>query len=111
MLNKKKRVNKSLFKSTIKNGVNYFSQNISLRIVKNNNIGLKFGVSVSKKELKTAVKRNLLKRRTSSILREIETNKKPGFVCLFFLKKGALNLSYQKLKDEIVFLLKKAKVI
>lgn len=111
MLNKKKRVNKSLFKSTLKNGVGYFSQNISLRIVRSGVEGLKFGVSISKKELKTAVKRNLLKRRVLSVLRKIEIDKNSGFICLFFLKKGALDLPYPQLKEEIVFLLKKARVI
>lgn len=111
MLNKKKRVNKSLFKSTLKNGTSYFSQNISLRIVKNSVEGLKFGVSVSKKELKTAVKRNLLRRRALSVLRGVETNKNSGLICLFFLKKGALDLPYFQLKEEIVFLLKKARVV
>lgn len=110
MLNKKKRVNKSIFKSTLKNGVSYFGQNISLRIVKGDNTGLKFGVSVSKKELKTAVKRNLLKRRVLSILRKVEMNKSSNPICLFFLKKGALDLPYQKLQDEVLFLLKKAGV-
>lgn len=111
MLNKKKRVNKSLFKSTLKNGVGYFSQNVSLKVVRGGVEGVKFGVSVSKKELKTAVKRNLLRRRVLSILGEVEVNKKPGLVCLFFLKKRALDLPYPQLQEEVVFLLKKAKVV
>ena len=111
MLNKKKKVNTSIFKTIIKEGTSYFSQNISLRIVKKTSIGRKFGVSVSKKELKTAVKRNLLKRRVLSILQKIEPKTNTGFNCVFFLKKGALELPYPKLQDEIIFLLKKAKIL
>jgi len=106
MLNKKKKVNTSIFKTVIKEGASYFSQNISLRIVKKTSIGRKFGVSVPKKELKTAVKRKVL-----SILQKIEPKTNIGFNCVFFLKKGALELSYQKLQDEIIFLLKKAKIL
>lgn len=111
MLKKKKRVNKSLFGFIIKKGYGYFSQNISLKIIKAASSEHKFGVSVSKKELKTAVKRNLLKRRSLSIIRKIEPKINAGFDCVFFLKKGALDLSYQKLEDEIVFLLKKSKIL
>lgn len=110
MLNKKKKVNTSVFQTVIKEGIGYFSQNISLKILKKTSSERKFGVSVSKKELKTAVKRNLLKRRVLSILQKIESKTNTGFNCVFFLKKGALNLPYQTLQDEIVFLLKKAKV-
>ncbi|MBM2817511.1 MAG: ribonuclease protein component, ribonuclease protein component [Parcubacteria group bacterium] len=108
MLNKKNKANKSLFKAIIKKGSSYFSQNISLKIIKTDDAGHKFGVAVSKKELKTAVKRNLLKRRTSSILQKIEPKISAGFSCVVFLKKGALDIPYQKLQDEMVFLLKKA---
>lgn len=111
MLKKKNKVNAALFKVVIKKGSGYFNQNISLKIIKTADKGRKFGISVSKKELKTAVKRNLLKRRTLSILQKIEPKISAGFSCVFFLKKGALDLPYLKLQDEIVFLLKKAKVI
>ena len=111
MLNKKKRVNKSLFGATLKKGSGYFSSNISLKTTKNSDSRPKFAVSVPKKELKSAVKRNLLKRRVFSILRIFEPKISIGCNNVFFLKKGALDLSYQQLQDEIVFLLKKAKLI
>lgn len=111
MLKKKNKVNTALFKVVIKKGLGYFNQNISLKIIKTADTEPKFGVSVSKKELKTAVKRNLLKRRVLSVLRKIQPQLNPGFNCVFFLKKGALDLPYQKLQDEIIFLLKKANLI
>ena len=111
MLNKKNKVNKALFGIVIKKGFGYFSQNISLKVIKTAGAGARFGVSVSKKELKTAVKRNLLKRRALSILRKIDPKSGAGLSCVLFLKKGALDIPYQKLQDEIVFLLKKAKIL
>ena len=102
MLKKKNKVNTALFKVVIKKGSSYFSQNISLKIIKMADTEHKFGVSVSKKELKTAVKRNLLKRRVLSILQKIEPKISAGFGCVFF-KKGALDIPYQALLDEILF--------
>jgi len=111
MLKKKNKVNKLLFGVVVKRGSGYFSQNASLKVLKTVDSNCKFGVSVSKKEVKTAVSRNLLKRRVLSILQKIEPKIIGGFSCAFFLKKGALELPYQKLQDEMVFLLKKAKIL
>ncbi|MBU6430852.1 MAG: ribonuclease P protein component [Patescibacteria group bacterium] len=111
MLKKKNRVDKSLFKDVVRKGVGYYSQNIFLKIVKNSPVKPKFSVSAPKKEIKTAVKRNLLKRRIFSILHKVLPKTKPPFICVIFAKKEALNLPYSKLEDEIVFLLKKAKIL
>ena len=113
MLKKKNKVDKSLFVVVVKRGSGYFSQNASLKVLKTVDSNCKFGVSVSKKELKKAVDRNLLKRRALSVLKDIEPkiSATAGFGCVVFLKKGALGLPYQKLQDEMVFLLKKAKIL
>ncbi len=111
MLKKQNKVNQFIFKDIIKKGISYYTQNISLKIIENQSTKPKFGVSVSKKEIKTAVKRNLLKRRTLSILRKVALKTKRSFSSVIFLKKGAINLPYPKLEDEVVFLLKKAKII
>lgn len=111
MLNKQNRVNKHLFGDIIKKGVSYYTQNISLKIIKTEDNKPKFAVSVPKKEVKTAVKRNLLKRRVFSILGKTAVKTKSGFASVFFVKKGALNLPYSALGDDVVCLLKKAKII
>lgn len=82
-----------------------------MKIIKTADIKSKFAVSVPKKEIKTAVQRNLLKRRALSILRKIASKTNPQFNSVFFLKKGALDLSYSKLEDELVYLLKKARIV
>jgi len=109
MLKKKNKVDKSLFVVVVKRGSGYFSQNASLKVLKTADNNCKFGISVSKKELKKATDRNLLKRRVLSILKNIKPkiSVKAGFGCVIFLKKGAIDIPYQKLQDEIVFLLKK----
>ena len=87
MLSKQNRVNKHLFSDVIKKGVSYYTQNISLKITNTTNTKPKFAVSVPKKEVKTAVKRNLLKRRIFSILEKTAMKTKLGFASVFFLKK------------------------
>lgn len=111
MLKKKKRVNSSLFGIILKKGYNYYYLNVSIKIIKTNEKETRFAVSVSKKEIKLAVKRNLLKRRVFSIIQKMKSEIKPGFNCVIFLKKGVLDISYQKLQEEIIILLKKAKVL
>lgn len=111
MLKKKNRVDKAVFKDILQKGFRFYSQNVSLRTTRAVNSRFKFAVSVSKKELKTAVKRNLLRRRVYSILRELKTKIKTPLNSVFFLKKEAIELPYSKLKDEVVFLLKKARII
>lgn len=111
MLKKQNRVDKSLFKDIVRKGIGYYAQNISLKIIKNAGTKPKFAVSAPKKEIKTAVKRNLLKRRIFSILRKMSREIKTPFICVVFAKKEALDLPRSKLEEEIVFLFKKAKIL
>ena len=111
MLKKKNRVNKHLFTDIIQKGVVYYSQNLSLRFIKTQNQKPRFSVYVPKKELKSAVKRNLLRRRAQAVLRKILTKVDQKINCVILLKKGALDLPFLKLEDEIIFLLKKARIL
>lgn len=111
MLKKQNRVNKHLFADVIKEGISYRSQNISLKTVKTPDTKPRFSVYVPKKELKSAVKRNLLRRRAQSALRKILPKAGLNFKVVILLKKRALTLPFSKLEDEIVFLLKKAGVL
>lgn len=111
MLKKQNRLNKHFFTDVIKEGVSYRSQNISLKIVKTPDTKPRFSVYVPKKELKSAVKRNLLRRRAQSALRKILPKAGFNFNAVILLKKGALTLPYSKLEEEIIFLLRKAKIL
>jgi ribonuclease P protein component len=113
MLPSKKRVKKEMFPFVLKNGKIFHSKHISLKtnILKNTTKETKFSFVVSKKVSNKANKRNLIKRRGFSILREILDNIETGFICVFFLKKGVTDISYSELKEEILILLNKAKII
>lgn len=111
MLKKKNRVNKHLFTDVIKGGTVYYSQNLSLRVIKTQDSKPKFSVYAPKKELKSAVKRNLLRRRAQAVLHKILTKVDQKINCVILLKKGALDIPFPKLEDEIIFLLKKARIL
>ena len=64
---------------------------------------------VSGKIIKKAVKRNLFKRRGRSIAKS--SGAKPGYVGAFFAKKGAGELEFSELKEEILDLMKKAGIL
>lgn len=101
---------KKLFPEVLKNGKNFHSSYISVKTLSVPNIGKNlFYFVVSGKIIKKAVKRNLFKRRGRYIMRSI--NIKNGYIYVFFAKKGAEKLTFKELKNEIVNLLKKAKIV
>lgn len=71
----------------------------------------KFAVVAPKSVAKLAVDRNKLRRRVYAILREYKAAITPGVTCMVFLKKDAKSAPRQEIKDEIVFLFKKAKIL
>ncbi len=110
MLSKKQKIKRSEFPKDLKHQKTYNSQHISLTILNNiNNKTSKFSIVVSSKKVsKSAVKRNLLKRRGYYIINKNKSKIKPEFTCLLFFKKGANLLDYKKTEEEILFLFKKA---
>ena len=70
-----------------------------------------FSFVVSKKAVKTAVKRNIVKRRGYHVLRDIFDEFKKPYRGIFFAKKGAGALSFSEFQSEILSLLKKARII
>lgn len=116
MLAKKNRISRALFDTLLKKGVFFHSQNLSLRVMKTQKGLSKFSFVVSKKVSKSAVVRNLLRRRGYSVLKDSigkdsKDTMNTGVVGAFFFKKGAEKLGFSELQEETVFLLKKAKVL
>lgn len=67
----------------------------------------KYGISVSKKYFKTAVLRNKIKRQIKDI---IDKNNIPnGYEYVIIVKESLINLSYSKIKFELLNLLNKIK--
>lgn len=116
MLPKKNRLSRVLFATLLKDGAFFHSPHLSLRVVKTQKGLSKFSFVVSKKVSKSAVIRNLLRRRGYSTLQSIlngglkeEMNK--AAIGAFFFKKGAPKLGFGEIRDEIEFLLKKAGIV
>lgn len=114
MLKRRNRINRTVFDFVFKTGVVYKSDHIVLHIVKGQNENSDdFSVSfiVPKKTQKSAIKRNLLKRKCYEIIRELSPSFKNQFLGIFIIKKPILNNKYTILKDEITILLKNINVI
>ena len=107
--------NKEVVERVLRLGKSYFGDNVQLRCLKIDekiDISLPFfAFVVSSKVEKLAVNRNLIKRRGRHIVRELGPLTESSTACVFFFKKGAISLSFEKLKEQIVFLLKKAKLV
>jgi len=87
----------------------YQSANFSLKLKKTPSFGEH--IIVSKATNKSAVKRNLLKRRLRTILKEVLKNRKQQNQTIFlYTKKSTQTLKYKELKDELDSLFKKIKI-
>jgi len=107
MLSKKYRLTKrGSFAYVYKNGQNGQAKSLKMLFVKSK--ALKIGFSISKKNGKACV-RNLLKRRLRAAVKELmaQIKQKGKFQIVFVAKAGSESESYQKLKSDIAFLIKK----
>jgi ribonuclease P protein component len=92
-------------------GTSLNSPSFSLKFKKNDLPHSRFGVVVSKTIDKSAVGRNLLKRRLRSCLEENLEEIKPGYDLLFIVSKGAQNKKREELCSEIKNVLKNQDIL
>lgn len=104
MLSKKKRVTKDIFQTILKKGNIVSGSFFLFRYIKQTTP--QYAFVVSKKIAKTAVKRNSLRRNGYNILRKYDLKPYAG---VFFYKKEALTANTTQIKEDIDFILKKAK--
>lgn len=112
MLKKSRRIPRSSFLAVLRQGKSFHSTHFSLKI-KRGIAGEEdsFSFVISKKIIRTAVKRNVVKRRGYHVLRDVFGSIKKPYKGIFFVKKGAGELSFNELKKEILSLLKTANLI
>lgn len=103
MLPKKKRVTKEAFQVLMKEGKSLSTQ-LFLFYFKENN-SPQYAFVAPKKAFKNAVKRNKFRRIGYNILRSIPVKYGSG---IFVYKKQAISAKTEDIKENIVFVLKKA---
>ena len=87
---------------------------ISLKYAKNEGSGrAKMGFMVGNKVAKSAVKRNLVKRRMREVVRFVAKNGQitDGFDIIFIAKSDILGKTYHEIEEDIKFTLHKAKIL
>lgn len=111
MLPKKNKLNRSIFNEVFKKGVFKNTPFFNVKIINYketpNNIGL-FSIIISKKVVKKATKRNLIKRRFYNIIfqnKDLIQNTK-NKVYLFFLKEDISFVNFDNLSKKITSFLK-----
>ena len=66
---------------------------------------------VSKKEAKSAVKRNKLKRQARYIFNKLKNNTNTGYNCVLLFKKSVFTIPFLQLEEEIQKTLKKTYIL
>lgn len=111
MLPKKLRIRKAMARDVFMRGSSVSSPAFLLRFEKipeSAGHATRFAVSVSKKVASTAVLRNRTRRRVYSVLRDLVSSVKPGFLVAFSVKKGGEKLVHDEISKEVRGLLSRA---
>ena len=110
MFTKKNRLNKkSDFDWVFKKGRSFYTKKLGIKTLKNNLEDSRFGIIVSTKVAKKAVKRNLLKRRIREALRLRLERIKKGCDFMVIALPGSAELKYNEVEKEIEQILQKLK--
>ncbi len=113
MLEKKRKIGRSVFPEVLSRGNILQTHLFTLRSLfdkKKNGAPSRFSFVVSKKVAGTASTRNRLKRRGYAIIGKNVSRTRPGYASIFFMKKGAPNVSFKILEEEIISALKKKNI-
>ena len=112
MLTKAYRINKNWeFQNIYRKGRNLSSQFFSVNFLQNRFNFNRFGIVVSKKVAKKAVDRNLLKRQAREIINELNKKSFTHLDVIVSIKPRALGADFAKLKNELVELFLRARII
>lgn len=111
MLPSKNRIDKKLFPEFARRAKTFSSDNVYLKVSHNCQKNKAFAFVASLKVSKKAAERNKLKRRARAITRSLFQNIPAGVCAAVFFKPAILKKKYAEIKDELINLYKKAKII
>jgi len=112
MLPRARRVSKTIFPLILRRGAVRHSPVLSLRFLVGTSAPFKakFSVIVSNKVSKSAVERNLWKRRSRAAICKFENQVKDNYYCLLYLKPEIKTLSFGQLSEKIKDIFYQAKL-
>jgi ribonuclease P protein component len=111
MLPKKNRLNKTKdFQKVLKFGERIYGNLLLIRCIRNTDAN-KLGVIVSTKVSKLAVERNRTKRLIRDVIEREIFGKYKNFYLVVVAKKEILETDYDQIKNDILSVLKKKKII
>lgn len=112
MLAKKYRLNKTKdIEKVYKNGGSLISKILGIKFMKNGLDYSRFTFVVSIKIHKKSTKRNLAKRRMREAVRTNIELIKHGYDVIFLARPGIIDASYEDIKSNIFYILKKADIL
>ncbi len=98
------------FDKIFKTGHSYYGRFIGVKIIKNNRPYNRFSVLVSKKKEKSAVKRNLIKRKIINEVKLLNNNCHKGYDCVIIVLSNKID-DFNLISKEIIFIFKKLKLL
>jgi len=112
VLPKENRLKKSVdFDKIYKKGQFFGTKLINFKYLENNLPVTRVGFVVGTKVAKSAAKRNLLKRRMREVIRPNLEKLKAGYDIVILAKLGAAEMKFEDVERDLVFALKKAKLM
>ena len=111
MLPQKNRIGKKLFPEFIRRAKTFSSDNVYLKVSRDCQENKAFAFVASLKVSKKAVERNKLKRIARAITSPLLKDVSNGICAAVFFKPTMLGKKYAEIRDEIISLYKKAKII
>jgi len=111
MLPPKNRIDKNLFPEFMKKAKTFSSGNLNLKVAYSCQKNKSFAFVASLKVSKKAVERNKLKRRARAITYPLLERVSAGICAAIFFKPSIIGKKYAEIKDELISLYKKAKII
>ncbi|KKT21505.1 MAG: Ribonuclease P protein component [Parcubacteria group bacterium GW2011_GWB1_43_8] len=111
MFPRKNRIDKKLFPEFIKKAKTFSSENLNLKVTYGCPKDRAFAFVASLKVSKKAAERNKLKRRARAITYPLLKDVSAGICAAVFFKPSIFGKKYGEIKDELISLYKKAKII
>lgn len=113
MLPKQYRLTKERdMKRVITKGRSFFVTEFGIKsLKKKNELPTRIGIVVPKKQTRTIVLRNRIKRQVRHIFLEIIGNLKPGYDIVFLSRPAFIKLEFKEMRTKIINVLTKIKLI